>query len=279
MAMDNRTRKVVIADDDPAVVRFLAARCSNMGLDVQTATNGLQALIKATRSPADVLIVDVNMPEVDGLTVCARLLSPDRIPIEVIVITGSSSVETIERCGSFGAFYARKGPDLWKNVRSALGKIFPGIADGIAEIEGPGARNETHERPRILVVDDDQDVAAFLSSRLRKCGVDMLYAFDGAQAYKIACREQPSVIISDYFMPNGDAHYLLWRLRSTPETARIPVFVMSGQDLDETTQISLKRDVCGLPGAVRIFKKSFDVGELFEALQKFCALDYVRSAA
>jgi len=54
-------------------------------------------------------------------------------------------------------------------------------------------------------------------------------------------------------LPNGDANYLLWRLRSTPATAGIPVFVMTADRLDDATEAKLKRDVCGRPGAVLIF--------------------------
>jgi CheY-like chemotaxis protein len=272
---DVNVRKVVIADDDPAVVNFLAERCARMGLNVQTATNGLQALIMATQSRADALIVDVKMPEVDGLTVCARMLSPDRKSMEIVVITGASDLETIQRCESFGAYYARKGPDLWKTVRAALTQIFPHLAGRPLEAERSPGRDIAHTRVRILVVDDDPDVAKFLASRLRKCGVDMLYAFDGSQGYKMACKEQPSVILTDYFMPNGDANYLLWRLRSTAETAKIPVFVMSARPLDEVTQANVQRDVCGHRGAERIFKKPLDMDDLLSALQKYCALEHV----
>ncbi len=65
--------KMLIADDDPAVVRLLANRCTKMGFDVETATNGIQALVQARRSPFDVVIIDVNMPHLDGLSICALL--------------------------------------------------------------------------------------------------------------------------------------------------------------------------------------------------------------
>jgi CheY-like chemotaxis protein len=71
-------------------------------------------------------------------------------------------------------------------------------------------------------------------------------------------------------MPDGDAQYLLYRLRSTPATENIPVFVISGRRLSELTEQGLKRAICGRPGALRVFTKSFDTHELFEALQKYC---------
>jgi hypothetical protein len=78
-------------------------------------------------------------------------------------------------------------------------------------------------------------------------------------------------------MKNGGAHYLLARLRSTPETENVPFFVMSGQQLDPLTEESLKRQICGHPGATRIFRKSFDVDELFGALQKVCGFERNRT--
>jgi CheY-like chemotaxis protein len=150
-------------------------------------------------------------------------------------------------------------------------EICPDMAASIAEAGKPSLHVEMWERPRILLVDRDPDVGIFLSSRLRKFGVDTLIAHDAIHGFRIACREAPSVIITDYQLPNGDAHFLLWRLRNTAETDSIPVFVMSAARLGETTESSLKRDVCGRRGVERFFVKSFDTQELFTALQKFCA--------
>jgi CheY-like chemotaxis protein len=117
--------KMLIADDDPAIVQMLANRCLKMGFKVDTASNGMQLLIKARQWKPDVLIVDVNMPEMDGLSVCTKLLEPRGISVDVVVVTGYTDPETIERCESFGAFYARKGPDFWIRIRAALEELFP----------------------------------------------------------------------------------------------------------------------------------------------------------
>ena len=113
----------------------------------------------------------------------------------------------------------------------------------------------------------------FLASRLGKYGIDTLYASNALHAFRIACKARPTVIITDNFMPNGDAQYLLYRLRSTPATENIPVIVMSGQPLGELTEQSLRRDICGHPGAAQVFKKSFDTVELFETLRKYCGFE------
>jgi CheY-like chemotaxis protein len=266
----DKAPKMLIADDDPAIVRLLADRCVKMGFKVETATNGIQLLIKARRNQPDVLIVDVNMPELDGLSVCTRLLNPGSKPLEVVVVTGSSDPETAERCESLGMFYGRKGPDFWHSIEGALAEIYPDMANKFAGMEAHSVDTEIPRRPRVLVVDDDPDIETFLASRLGKFGVDTLYAPDATQGHRIACKEKPTVIITDNFMPDGDAQFLLYRLRSTPVTENIPVFVISARRLSDLTEQSLKRAICGHPGALRVFTKSFDTHELFEALKKYC---------
>ena len=264
------TRKMLVADDDPAVVRLLASRCTDMGFSVETASNGIQALLMARRSQPDVVIIDVNMPEVDGLSVCTRLLEPDSKPLDVIVITGTADPVTIARCKSLGTFYGHKGPEFWPSITSVLRKIFPDMAQSINQ-HAARLRAGVRVRPCVLIVDDDPDIETLLSQKLARCGVDTMYAADGLQGFRLACKEAPAAIICDCFMLNGDAHYLLWRLRSTPETKDIPLFIISGRRLDDLTERRLTQEMCGRPGAAHIFVKSSNTNALFEALQKVCA--------
>ena len=87
---------------------------------------------------------------------------------------------------------------------------------------------EVHERPRVLVVNDDPAIHEFLASRLSKFGVDTLYASDAVHGFRIASKEHPSVIITDNYVPNGDAKYLPHRLRGAVATEHIPVSSYAG---------------------------------------------------
>lgn len=265
-----RPRKMLIADDDPAVLRFLGARCAKMGFLIETAINGVQLLVKARQIHPDVLIVDVNMPALDGLSVCTRLLDPGHKPVEVIVVTGVNDPETPERCESLGVFFGRKGPDLWKNIEAALLEIYPDMTERLAELPAPRPDATAPRPPRVLVVDDDPAIKGFLASRLAKFGIETLYAPNATEAYRLAGKEKPNVIIADHYMPDGDAQFLLYRLRSTSGTADIPVFVISGRRISDLDQQTLKREICGHPGALQVFHKSFDTQELFDALRHFC---------
>jgi CheY-like chemotaxis protein len=246
-----------------------------MGFDVETAPNGIQALLKAGRFKPEILVIDVNMPEVDGLSVCAHLLGPDRTPLNVIVITGSRDPETLERCEGFGAYYARKGPYFWNDLEAALAEIHPRMAGNIRQCDAPAVRKHSC----VLLVDDDNDMKRFLASRLQKCGLDMKYASNAQQGFRMACKDEPTVIVTDYFMPNGDAQYLLTRLRTTAATANIPVVVISGRQLNEVTMQSLRREICGHPGAAHILRKSQDTHALFETLKNFCGFERELSKA
>jgi CheY-like chemotaxis protein len=265
--------RMLIADDDPSIVRLLADHCARMGFDVDTACNGIQAALKAGRVKPDILVIDVNMPEVDGLSVCAHLLGPDRKPVNVIVITGSRDPDTLERCEGFGAYYARKGPNFWNDFEAALAEIHPRMAGRIRQCGTQAPAPAVRRRPRVLLIDDDNDINRFLTNRLERCGLDVKYASNVQQGFRMACRDEPAVIVTDYFMPNGNAQYLLTRLRTTAATANIPVIVLSGQQLNDVTVQSLRREICGHPGATQILRKSQDTYALFETLKKFCGFE------
>jgi CheY-like chemotaxis protein len=262
--------RLLIADDDPSILGLLADHCARLGFDVDTASNGMQAILKASRGKPDLIVVDVNMPEVDGLSVCAHLLEPERAPVNAIVITGSRNPHTLERCEGFGAQYVRKGPNFWSELESALAEFHPHIVSGNRQPMPPSP--EVRSRPSVLLVDDDDDVHHFLNSRLEKCGLTVRHASDAQQAYRMVCKEQPAVIVTDYFMPAGDASYLLTRLRTTPATAKIPVIVLSGRKLNPAVKQDLVRQIHGHAGAAEIVSKS-EPDMLFAALNKFCGFE------
>ena len=127
----------------------------------------------------------------------------------------------------FGANHALKGPNFWNDLEAAGGNPSPhGRQD-------PAERSKCtpiRKHPRMLLVDNDSDVSRFLTSWLEKYGIEVDYAINARQAFRMACRDEPVVIVTDYFMPNGDAQYLLAKLRTTAATANIPVIVLSGRE-------------------------------------------------
>jgi CheY-like chemotaxis protein len=266
---NDMTPKMLIADDDPCVLRAIAERCTVMGFEVETATNGLKTLIKASQCNPDILVVDVHMPEVDGLSVCGFLQDiAKRLP-HVMVITGRPGQEIIEKCRGIGASCVKKGPNFWDEFEARLIETYPQKAVEIKRSVKPCQKIEMKKRPRILLVDDDVSVKKLFFHRFSDLGAELLYAVDGLQGFWKARREEPTVIVADYCMPNG-AEYLLTRLRATAETSSIPVIVHTGRRLSDSVKQRLRQQVCGQRGAARIVQKSHDSRDLFEALQRLC---------
>jgi CheY-like chemotaxis protein len=262
--------KILIADDDPCVLRAVSDRCARMGFEVETAANGLQAVIKAGQHRPDILVIDVHMPEVDGISVLAYLPDVAKQSLHVIVVTGNPGQEIAQVCKGLDVSCINKGHDFWNELEASLAGIYPHMAVAIKQSRNRAAKIDVRKRPRVLLVDDDISVKKFFFHRFEKLGAELLYAADGMRGFWMARREEPTVIVSDYCMPNGNAEYLLTRLRQAPETRSIPVIVQSGRRLSDAVKQSLRREICGQPGAMRILQKSRDARELFEALQRLC---------
>ena len=64
--------KLLIVDDEPDIVTMLKNFFEINGYNVFTATNGLEAIAQAEKQP-DLILLDINMPDIDGMEVCSRI--------------------------------------------------------------------------------------------------------------------------------------------------------------------------------------------------------------
>ena len=83
--MTNLEPKVLIVDDDVDILEFVTLNLSNEGFKVYTASNGLEAIQRATDIAPDLIILDVMMPEMDGVEACIRLRKIPSLDDTVIV--------------------------------------------------------------------------------------------------------------------------------------------------------------------------------------------------
>jgi DNA-binding response OmpR family regulator len=92
--------RVLIVDDDPDIVRLVRYNLSHSGYDVQSAASGREALELVEKQPPDLVVLDVMLPDVDGLEVCRTLRQQSasrRIPILMLTARG----EEIDRVVGF----------------------------------------------------------------------------------------------------------------------------------------------------------------------------------
>ena len=83
--MTNLEPKVLIVDDDVDILEFVTLNLSNEGFKVYTASNGLEAIQRARDIAPDLIILDVMMPEMDGVEACIRLRKIPSLDDTVIV--------------------------------------------------------------------------------------------------------------------------------------------------------------------------------------------------
>ena len=93
--------KVLVIDDEQGIRSLLDTLLRRKGYDVVLAENGWKGLELFRRERPDVLVLDLKMPEMDGLTVLRQIRSLDPI-IPVIILTGAGTAETEQRVRAMG---------------------------------------------------------------------------------------------------------------------------------------------------------------------------------
>jgi two-component system, OmpR family, KDP operon response regulator KdpE len=81
--------KVLVVDDDPALLTALRLGLTAHGHEVITAVNGKQGISKAASASPDVVVLDLGLPDLDGLTVCRTIRQTSEVPIVVLSATST----------------------------------------------------------------------------------------------------------------------------------------------------------------------------------------------
>lgn len=122
-----------------------------------------------------------------------------------------------------------------------------------------GADTTANQRT-ILVADDDKDLVMALSIRLRAAGYDVISAHDGDEAFELASKNKPDLIILDVRMPAGGGFTSIDRMKHSLNTRNIPVIFLTAFDDEDMREEGRKL------GAVGFFRKPFDDSEFMEAI-------------
>ena len=87
---------ILVVDDEQATREILQIILEMEGFTVFTAEDGLDALAKIAAQPPDLIILDVMMPNMDGLTLCQRLRAqPETAGIVIVMLSGNSQDKAI----------------------------------------------------------------------------------------------------------------------------------------------------------------------------------------
>jgi DNA-binding response OmpR family regulator len=220
-----RARKLVMLCDDSALIlRHTAAVLSGAGYDVCSAQDGAQGLALAAEVRPDLVITDVEMPRVDGYTLCRALKA--RFPrVPVIICSALGEAHDLER-----GFDAGADDYLVKPAQPGelLSRVAPLLRQG-----GPGSRSGPGgglpPRERLLVVDDSPTVRQLIVESLRRQGFQVISAVDGEAGLRLARAERPEMIITDYDMPRMTGFEMVHALKQDGRTRDIPVMMLTAR--------------------------------------------------
>ena len=97
---------------------------------------------------------------------------------------------------------------------------------------------------KILVVEDDPAAIRFISYALEIEGYEVLTASNGLEGLKKVQEEEPDLLVLDVMLPGLDGFQVCRRLRAEPQTAHLPILMLSAkaQEVDKTTGLKVGAD-------------------------------------
>jgi CheY-like chemotaxis protein len=122
-------------------------------------------------------------------------------------------------------------------------------------------------KPKVLIVDDQPQMRAFIRAALKTFPIHMMEAADGMEAMTLIETEQPDLLLSDYLMPNWDGVTLCQDLRSRTDLKPLKIVLITG----ETTPAVLLEAVNNRIVDAAL-TKPVDVHELQQLVRRLLAL-------
>jgi two-component system KDP operon response regulator KdpE len=161
--------KVLVCDDEPQILRALKVILRDAGFEVLPAESGEDALdLAAVRAP-DAAIVDLVLPDLNGIEVCRRLREWSELPIIVLSAVGEEDAK-VEALAAGADDYVTKpfGPrELVARVQAALRRVAPDPGEAVIAADGLeidlGARVVRHDGHEVHLTPTEFDLLRVLA--------------------------------------------------------------------------------------------------------------------
>ncbi|MDT8447127.1 MAG: response regulator [bacterium] len=242
-------KRVLLVDDSAALRKILVLRLRKFGAEVFEAADGQEAISKLQANPVDLIISDVDMPEMDGLALAQRLKNdPATRQLPIILLSMLDSTADLERGYQAGATtYLSKSVDdeeLLKNIEEVF------------------ARVQRQRESLVLVVDDSLTMLKLVETGLAKAGFNVLTAKNGAEALDLLAQHQPDIIVSDLDMPVMNGQEFLTQVLRSPTWSQIPFMIMSAN-----SEKSIMRELVH-KGAASYMVKPFNIDQFIMTVER-----------
>lgn len=203
-------RDVLLIEDNKDMVDQYRRALQREGFEVQTADHPSYAEAMVGQLRPTVVVMDVNFANGQGWQILQNLKGrDDTSDVPIIITTLSSETDRALALGAYRVIQRPFMPDM--------------LVKAVLQAE------KEHTLERILIIDDQPESIRLLKQLLAEHGNYRVFeAESGKEGISLVARRRPSLIILDLRMPEMDGFAVLNELRSNPETASIPVMVVTG---------------------------------------------------
>lgn len=265
---------MLVVDDLP-INRTLAVEIlQSAGHAFSVAENGEEAVQRLGRERFDLILMDVDMPVMDGLAATAsiRKLGGAAGATPIVVLTAQAMPDQVTRCIDSGMNDVLIKPFTRETLLNTVGRWI-GAFDKTSDLKPPNSLGH------VVVVEDDPIFAAAILSLLCERGFQAeivgVASLAFAHVAALLAAKVPSVVLLDLSLLDQDGRPLLESLRSRWFSDQLPVVILSGRDLCEAATAALLR--CG---ADRVLRKPVQFETLVGVLsEQFARLHAVTAGA
>jgi hypothetical protein len=216
-------RTVLICDDDLSIRAVVQTLLEQHDYCVLAAGSGKEAIEQATARQPDVILLDLLMPEMDGWETLAALRErPETRETPVIILSVLPPRETRKSDGKVAG---------WVQKPVDEGQLFQTLSAAISRSSKPA---------RVLVVEDDLDLARVIQAVFERHGNTVIHAQTGREAIQSAQRVLPNLVVLDLVLPEGDGFEVVAGLRCCKALRSVPLVVYTAKDIDAAERERLK---------------------------------------
>ena len=158
--MESTNTKILLVDDEPDILEFLSYNLKKEGFIIYTATNGKDAIVKALDKLPQLIILDVMMPEMDGIETCRELKKIEKLSNSLIVFLTARSEDYSQLAGfDAGADdYIAKPvkPSVFISKVKALMRRYSDVSSSVGKIIE--LENIIIDKERYVILKDSQEI-------------------------------------------------------------------------------------------------------------------------
>jgi CheY-like chemotaxis protein len=284
-ASKRRIEKIVIVDDDETEFDLFKNAFKNENIRIDYIKDSELAFSKILESQPDLVILDLIMPRMDGITLSHKLKSNiETKHIPIIISTARDLTEeekkSLQSIVESITIKSMGHPlDVLKIVRDRL-KLQENYFSSIKIL--PENRYNNPETPNTvsniipekdylgdaLIVDDDAETLFTINEIVEACGCKTILAKNGLEALNVLEQKTPDLILMDIMMPEMDGFQAIKKIRSTPRWAQIPVFAVTAKAMIEDKEVILRHGFDDyIPKPVNPTIMSFKIKKLFSKIK------------